>query len=188
VREVIGDAPDRTVVLLCDDDPLHVTWSRFGPGRDGADPHVHRHHTDLFLVLDGELAVELADGEVTVPAGTLVRVPPMVVHGFRNAAADRELQYLNVHAPGTGFADYMRGLRDGRRVPFDQLDPPATGTRPSSEAVIGGAEDLGGGVLRHCDTPEVAVYELAGDGDAPDDGRAFRVVYAFAGRRVEVRA
>jgi hypothetical protein len=31
-----------------------------------------------------------------------------------------------------GFADYMRGLRD-----FDQEDPPANGTRPSTEATIG---------------------------------------------------
>ena len=47
-----------------------------------------------------------------VPAGTLVRVPPMVVHGFRNAS-DAELRYLNLHAPGMRFADYLRAMRDG---------------------------------------------------------------------------
>ena len=35
--EVLGDAPDRTVRLLADRDPLHATWSRFAAGRDGAD-------------------------------------------------------------------------------------------------------------------------------------------------------
>ncbi len=130
MREVVGDAPDRRVEILCDDPALNVTWSRFGPGRDGADLHVHREHTDAFFVLEGELTVKLATGEVTVPAGSLARVPPMVVHGFRNAS-DADVKYLNFHAPGCGFADYMRGLRD-----FDQLDPPGTGTRPATDAVI----------------------------------------------------
>ena len=135
--EIIGDSADRRVEILSEDDSLHATWSRFGPGRDGADLHVHRHHSDLFYVLDGELTVRLGtDGdEVTVPAGSVARVPPMVVHGFRNASA-ADVRYLNLHVPGTGFADYMRGLRDKRRVPFDQHEPPADGGRPTSEAQI----------------------------------------------------
>jgi hypothetical protein len=46
--EVVGDAPDRRVEILADHDALHATWSRFGPGREGADLHVHRRHTDVF--------------------------------------------------------------------------------------------------------------------------------------------
>jgi quercetin dioxygenase-like cupin family protein len=141
--EIIGDSPDRRVEILSEDDTVHATWSRFGPGRDGADLHVHRHHSDLFYVLDGELTVRLgpAGDEVVVPAGSVARVPPMVVHGFRNAS-DADVVYLNFHAPGTGFADYMRGLRDKRRVPFDQHDPPADGGRPVSEVEIGPAVDF----------------------------------------------
>jgi quercetin dioxygenase-like cupin family protein len=141
--EIIGDSADRRVEILSEDDSLHATWSRFGPGRDGADLHVHRHHSDLFYVLGGELTVKLGpDGEeVTVPAGSVARVPPMVVHGFRNAG-DAEVRYLNFHVPGTGFADYMRGLRDKRRVPFDQHDPPADGGRPVSEAQIADRADV----------------------------------------------
>ena len=135
--EVVGDAPDRRVEILVDDDALHATWSRFGPRRDGADLHVHHEHTDLFYVLAGELTVRLGPegAERAVPAGALVVVPPLVVHGFRNRT-DAELRYLNFHAPGKGFADYMRGLRDGRRVDFDQADPPADGGRPATEALI----------------------------------------------------
>jgi quercetin dioxygenase-like cupin family protein len=135
--EIIGDSADRRVEILSEDDSLHATWSRFGPGRDGADLHVHRHHADLFYVLDGELTVRLGPGgdAVTVPAGSVARVPPMVVHGFRNASG-ADVRYLNFHVPGTGFADYMRGLRDKQRVPFDQHDPPADGGRPPSEAQI----------------------------------------------------
>jgi mannose-6-phosphate isomerase-like protein (cupin superfamily) len=132
MRELIGDSPDRRVEILLERDALHVTWSRFGPGRDGADLHIHRHHSDMFYVLDGELTLKLETGEVAVPAGTLVTVPPLVVHGFRNGG-DADVRYLNLHAPGTGFADYMRGLRDKRKVPFDQEPPPADGTRPASD-------------------------------------------------------
>ena len=135
--EVIGDAPDRRVEILVDHDALHATWSRFGPRRDGASLHVHHEHTDLFYVLDGELTVRLGPegDERAVPAGSLVVVPPLVVHGFRNGA-DAQLRYLNFHAPGKGFADYMRGLRDGRPVDFDQDDPPADGGRPATEALV----------------------------------------------------
>jgi mannose-6-phosphate isomerase-like protein (cupin superfamily) len=153
--EVVGDSPDRRVEILSDEDWLHTTWSRFGPGRDGADLHVHRRHTDLFYVLAGELTVRLGieGDEVAVPAGRLVRVPPMVPHGFRNAGS-AELRYLNLHAPGVGFADYMRGIRDGRRVPFDQEPPPPDGVRPASEAVIGEPT---------VDTDGLAIAELSGE-------------------------
>src|SRR5919201_1369336 len=135
MRELIGDSPDRRVEILFEHDAMHVTWSRFGPRRNGADRHIHRRHTDMFYVLDGE---------PTAGAGTLVTIPPLVVHGFRNAA-DADLRYLNLHAPGTGFADYMRGLRDGRRAPFDQEDPPDDGVRPPSAATIA----TGGGESEH---------------------------------------
>jgi mannose-6-phosphate isomerase-like protein (cupin superfamily) len=141
--EVIGDSPDRRVEILSDDDSVHATWSRFAPGRDGADLHVHRRHTDIFYVLAGELTVRLGvqDERVTVPAGRFAIVPPLVVHGFRNGG-DAELRYLNFHAPGVGFADYMRGLRDGRKVIYDQEDPPADGRRPIEEATVNDRVDI----------------------------------------------
>jgi quercetin dioxygenase-like cupin family protein len=136
--EVIGDAPDRRVEILSDDPSVNATLSRFGPGRAGADLHVHRRHSDLFYVLEGELTVRLGleDRAVTVPAGSVAMVPPGVVHGFRNAS-DAELRYLNFHAPGLRFTDYMRGLRDGRPFAYDQFDPPADGGRTASEVVVG---------------------------------------------------
>src|SRR5919202_2177391 len=166
--EVIGDAPDRRVEILSAHPSLHVTWSRFGPRRDGADLHVHHRHTDLFYVLAGEMTVRLGPhgDEVGVAAGTLARVPPLVVHGFRNGT-DLELRYLNLHVPGAGFADYMRGLRDRRPVAFDQDDPPADGGRPAGEAVIGAAEPAGDGVVRHADDEVIAVFELHGGTAAP---------------------
>jgi mannose-6-phosphate isomerase-like protein (cupin superfamily) len=153
--EVIGDAPDRRVEILSDDDSLHATWSRFGPRRAGANLHVHYHHSDLFYVLEGELTVKRGPGgdETVAPAGSLTRVPPLVVHGFRNGS-NAEVRYLNFHAPGQGFADYMRGLSD-----FDQDEPPADGGRPASEAPI----TSGGDVL--CDVEEIAIAELTATPD-----------------------
>ncbi len=166
--EVVGDAPDRRVEILCEDDAVHATWTRMGPGRDGADLHVHRTHTDVFYVLAGELTVKLPEGEAGVPAGTFVRVPPMVAHGFRNAGAE-ELRYLNFHAPGAGFADYMRGLGRGERVPFDQEPPPETGVRPSAEIeIVRGGVSVGGLSIAEAESADdaFAAYVLEG----PDAG------------------
>ena len=126
--ELIGDAPDRRVEILSDHPSLHATWSRFGPGREGADLHVHRRHTDLFYVLSGEFTIRLGleDRQVTVAAGQLVRVPPMVVHGFRNAS-DSEVTYLNLHAPGMEFAEFLRARRDGARVLLRPVRPARRG-------------------------------------------------------------
>ncbi len=174
--EVVGDAPDRRVEILCEDDALHVTWTRFGPGRDGASPHVHRHHTDLFYVLQGELTVMLGpDGdEVAVPAGTLARVPPLVVHGFRNAG-DGELRYLNFHAPGERFADYLRAVRDRRDFSYDQYPPPPDGARTPADAVITAdgvvAERAGARARVLADVEEIGVAELRGEPAAAAEAR-----------------
>jgi mannose-6-phosphate isomerase-like protein (cupin superfamily) len=137
--EVVGDTPDRRVEILADTPELAMTWSRFGPGRDGAGLHIHREHTDHFYVLEGELAVKIGEGEeVVASAGTLVTIPPMVVHGFRNASEVTDVKYLNLHTPGCGFADYMRGIRDkGDTEWFDQFDPAGIeGIRPASEIKV----------------------------------------------------
>lgn len=130
---MVGDTAERRVEILCDRDELHATWTRFGPYRDGAQAHVHRTHSDLFYVLAGELTLLLGPEreEHALAAGTLAFAPPLVVHGFRNAG-DEELRYLNFHAPGAGFADFLRGRNPG----FDQHDPPADGGRPASDAVV----------------------------------------------------
>ena len=166
--EIIGDSEDRRVEILSDRDELHATWSRFGPGRNGADPHVHRRHTDLFYVLAGELTIGLgADrSETVVPAGSLVIAPPLVVHAFRNGNETEEVRYLNFHAPGGGFADYLRG-----RGAFDSEDPPADGGRPVEEASIGTGELVadrpGLRVSLLADIEEIGLCEVVSDPGAP---------------------
>ena len=105
--EVIGNSAERRVEILCDHPAVHATVSRFGPGRDGADLHIHRRHHDLFYVLEGEAEFVMGDETVRVGPGSYVAAPIGVVHGFRNAG-DGELRMLNVHAPNTGFAGRLR--------------------------------------------------------------------------------
>jgi mannose-6-phosphate isomerase-like protein (cupin superfamily) len=161
--EVVGERPGRRVEILSDRDPVHVTLARLGPGEEGADLHVHRRHSDLFYVLEGELTVRLGveDERVVVPAGSLARVPPLVVHGFRNASKS-DLRYLNLHAPGSGFADYMRALRDGRKLTYDQHDPPAEGAASISDAVAESGKPIGDGVELLTDVEAIRVTRVHG--------------------------
>jgi quercetin dioxygenase-like cupin family protein len=182
--EIVGDEPHRRVEILSDHDSLHATWTRYGPRREGADLHVHRRHTDLFYVLDGELTIRLGPGgePVAVPAGTLARMPPLVVHGFRNAS-DADVAYLNLHAPGRGFADFMRARHEGREFSYDQHPPPADGGRPPSVAAIGGAEAVversGLRVARLADVDEIAVTETWAEPGAPSPVSDPRRVASF---------
>ena len=87
------------------------------PGYTGPGPHVHREHVDAFYVLEGALEFEL-DGEPTrADEGMFVAATPGVVHTFKNATAGRA-RFLNLHAPGMRFDEYMRRQNtgeDGRR-------------------------------------------------------------------------
>jgi quercetin dioxygenase-like cupin family protein len=129
--ETITDKPERNVVLLVGRPEITVTWSRYAPGEKGTDLHVHREHTDAFYVLEGELtfAVGPQADELRVGAGGFVAVPPNVQHAFLNAS-DRDARWFNFHAPDKGFAEFMRGQRDGIRVPWDSFDPPPDGGLP----------------------------------------------------------
>jgi mannose-6-phosphate isomerase-like protein (cupin superfamily) len=177
--EVVGDSEERRVEILCDRDELHATWTRFGPYRDGASPHVHRRHSDLFYVLEGELTLLVGPDreERVLPAGTLALAPPLVVHGFRNGS-DAELRYLNFHAPGCGFADYLRGMA----ADFDSEDPPADGGRPAAEAVV--IPPGTGGVL--IDRPEIRIEVR--DEPRPASDRVTCLYTLPDGRFLQIRA
>jgi quercetin dioxygenase-like cupin family protein len=138
--ELVTDEQQRTARIKADRDELVVTESRYAVGERGPDRHVHREHCDCFWVLVGELAFEVGAGEqLRAPAGAFVLVPPLVVHTFGNEGPG-EARFLNVHAPGQGFADHLRAQQegsDGEDVErFDTFDPPPDGGRPASEAVV----------------------------------------------------
>jgi quercetin dioxygenase-like cupin family protein len=160
--EVVSNRPGHVVHLLLANDLLDVTWSQFGPHESGTDPHVHREHTDAFYVLDGALDLVLGPGTpwISHPAGTLVAIPPNVVHAFR--AGEEQVTFLNLHAPSGGFAGYLRGAS----ATFDSFDPPVDGGAPASTAIVSPpdeGEKLPRGNRFHtvkAQLPHVAIIEL----------------------------
>ena len=136
--EIISDRTERTVRIKAGLGAIAVTETRYEPGEPGPDPHIHRGHTDAFYVLEGTLDLVLGPERerVRLSAGSFVATPPNVVHSFRNDGTGRA-RFLNFHAPSGGFADYLRALRDGEDGSwFDQIDPPADGGRPLSDAAV----------------------------------------------------
>jgi mannose-6-phosphate isomerase-like protein (cupin superfamily) len=129
--ERITDRPGRRATILVDADELIVSEFFYGPGERGAEPHVHHNHADAFLVVDGEITMTVGTEKLAAPAGTLVVLPPHLVHGFDNDGSESMLVY-NFHMPASGFADYLRG----RNPDFDQHDPPPDGGTDPAAAIV----------------------------------------------------
>ena len=130
--ETITDRPGRRVTLLGDTEEIGVTESVYGPSERGPDLHVHREHTDAWIVLEGALTFVLRDGvPFEAGAGTLVVVPPNIAHGFSNEG-DVNARFVNVHAPSCGFGEYLRGNNPG----FDQHEPPPDGGLDPGSVVV----------------------------------------------------
>jgi len=121
--DTITNRPNRRATVLVETDELTISEFDYGPGERGAQRHVHREHGDAFLVMDGEFTFHFHDGSHALPGGTLLLMPPNVVHGFDNDS-DASARCFNFHLPSFGFADYMRG----KNTEFDQFDPPGDGT------------------------------------------------------------
>ncbi len=69
--------------LLSKEDEQHaVAWAH-AVDIDGAKLHYHKVSTELYYVLDGEGSVMLDGVEQPVRKGSLVQIPPGVVHGAR---------------------------------------------------------------------------------------------------------
>ena len=119
-EEVIVRSADRSISLLVARQDLSITRATYAAGQRVAGPHIHHGHTDAFYVLEGELTFEVGpDGEtVTLRQGGFVAVPPGVTHAFRTSGTG-PARWLTFHAADGGFAEFMRGLRDGIPVEWD---------------------------------------------------------------------
>jgi len=167
--EAIVDTPARELRILCEHDWLDATWTRHAAGERGAEPHVHFHHVDAFYVLSGEMTLRIGPDldRVVATDDTLVLVPPGLVHGFDNDSSG-EVRFLNFHAPGCGFVEYLRG-----RGKFDSQPPPADGGRPATDAIV--TRPGGGEGFRREDRmirilgelPEISAFRLEVEPDWP---------------------
>jgi quercetin dioxygenase-like cupin family protein len=106
--EVILGSPKLDVVLLADIEQLAVVEVRSSPGWGNATPHVHVRHGEALYVFEGEVVLELDDRSHAVGPETWAFVPPGVTHSFEVTGA-APARFLVLHAPSSGFADYIRG-------------------------------------------------------------------------------
>jgi len=136
-QELILHNERREISLLLAAEHLSLTHGSCAPGERVASRHIHRQHTDAFYVLEGELTFEIGTGPETVKigAGSLVAAPAGVAHALRNAGRQRA-RWLTIHAADGGFADFMRGLRDGVQIDWDIAPVPADGGLPADRAII----------------------------------------------------
>ena len=136
-EEVIVRSEHRDITILIAHDDVSVIRGRHCAGDQVVRAHMHNHHTDAFYVLEGELTLEIGreSKTVTLSAGDFIAVPPGVAHSLRNDA-DRPVRALSIHARDGGFANFMRGLRDGVDTAWDIAPVPAGGGLPAHEATI----------------------------------------------------
>ena len=74
-----------------------------GPGE-----HSHDANDDVFYVLSGTATFVLDGNDIDAGPGSFVRVPPGVMHDYRNDT-DEPVRLLNVYVPG-GFEEEMPGI------------------------------------------------------------------------------
>lgn len=137
VREPILRDEKREGDIVVARDGLTITHARCVAAERVAHPHIHDEHTDAFYVLEGELTFEIGrEAEtVVVGAGGFVAVPPGVAHSF-GTSGDRPARWLTIHAPDGGFAEFMRGVRDGVSVEWDISPVPTDDGLPASRAIV----------------------------------------------------
>jgi mannose-6-phosphate isomerase-like protein (cupin superfamily) len=112
--------------IKADLEVLHVNEVEAGPMEMIA-LHTHERHADAFYVLEGEIEIATSATErVRVGAGGFAVAPPGVLHAL---GVPERARYLNIHAPGMAFAEYLRGQREygerGERPPpefFERFD------------------------------------------------------------------
>ena len=88
------------------DHPLSMTDSTVPPGFPGVVRHRHAQMTDIFYVLEGQLAVEVGDAWHILGPGGFVLVPPGTPHTFANRGSV-PARVLNIQQPA-GLEQYLK--------------------------------------------------------------------------------
>ena len=88
------------------DQPVAITDNVVPPGFPGPVRHRHAQMTDIFYVLEGEMAFELEGEWRVLGPGSFVLVPPGVVHTFANHGSV-PARFLNIYQP-SGNEQYLK--------------------------------------------------------------------------------
>ena len=92
----------RDRLISHEDAPLHPAAWAHAVDIDGANLHYHKVATELYYVLEGEGTVSLDGEEHAVRKGSLVHIPPGVVHGAKGT-----MRVLVVGIPDIADGDYF---------------------------------------------------------------------------------
>lgn len=92
----------RDRLISHEDAPLHPAAWVHAVDIDGAKLHYHKVATELYYVLEGEGTVTLDGEQHAVQKGSLVHIPPGVVHG-----ANGKMRVLVVGIPDISDGDYF---------------------------------------------------------------------------------
>jgi mannose-6-phosphate isomerase-like protein (cupin superfamily) len=158
--ETLVERPDATVELLGDHPSLAVSAARFAPGAASALLQAHASHTEVFLVLDGAVHFLVGKDEAVAEADTAVIVPPDVVYAI---GAESEARFLDLHAPSSGYGDFVRTLSteaDGQQASARaELDgQPGAGGATASSIVIARTRGVDGEAITDRPGRRVTLY------------------------------
>ena len=92
----------RDRLISAEDEALRPAACAHAVDIDGARPHFHKRSTELYYVLDGAGQVILDGEEHEVKAGSMVHIPPGVVHAARG-----RMRVLVVGIPDIADDDYF---------------------------------------------------------------------------------
>jgi mannose-6-phosphate isomerase-like protein (cupin superfamily) len=88
------------------DHPVSVTESTVPPGFPGVVRHRHAQMTDIFYVLEGELAIMIGEAWRVLGPGAFALVPPGIPHTFANRGS-APARVLNIQQPA-GLEQYLK--------------------------------------------------------------------------------
>jgi mannose-6-phosphate isomerase-like protein (cupin superfamily) len=103
------EAETRVATIKIERDEISLVDFELEPGFEGPSPHAHDDHVDAFYVLEGEPEFLMGDEKLVLGAGSFVAAPIGVVHTFGNPGP-APARLLNVHAPSSGFPDFLRRI------------------------------------------------------------------------------
>jgi quercetin dioxygenase-like cupin family protein len=111
-NEIIRNGANATRLLLDGSDTggaMNVIRSELASGAAGPGPHLHKNFSEMLYVVAGELQVLAGDTVITLSAGDVAVVPPLMPHAF-GAAAGSTAEALLVMAPGLDRFEYFRQM------------------------------------------------------------------------------
>jgi quercetin dioxygenase-like cupin family protein len=100
------EAHNRIATIKLGRKELSLIEFELEPGFEWPEPHSHDHRVDAFYLLDGETEFLFGNETLLLGAGSFVAAPPGIEHTFSSGPGRSRL--LNVHAPSSGFHEWLR--------------------------------------------------------------------------------